>query len=211
MPSEETVLTCLQSVLCNHRERGTLLEKTPRELRIEVAQSLGLNAQDIDKHKDALKAEISKYISQMGPPKIEKKLMKLRSPKPEIRKLKERMNRRRVKPASPSSDSSSSASSSDDSDSRPITPASMRSLAKMLGVPPSFWQELDKNDISQMRIKLLDFCESKDVPRADTKDLPTKREAITYKRDRELKAELEGIRSTNIITSKRRRFTGLLL
>jgi ribosome maturation protein Sdo1 len=106
MPSEETVLTCLQSVLCNHRERGTLLEKTPRELRIEVAQSLGLNAQDIDKHKDALKAEISKYISQMGPPKIEKKLMKLRSPKPEIRKLKERMNRRRVKPASPSSDSS---------------------------------------------------------------------------------------------------------
>ena len=90
------------------------------------------------------------------------------------------------------------------------TPTQLRSIAKMLGVPPSFWSGIDKNDALQLSARLKDFCDSKQVPREDVHGLPTLQEAKRYKIQRESKAELEGIDASNIVSSRKRKCTEFL-
>jgi hypothetical protein len=212
MSYEDNILDCLRKLLEEHEGNGTLLEKTPRKLRAEVADIFRIPAHDVEMFKDRIKVEINGFISVLnakddGELEQENRVDKNGRKGAEGRSRKKRKDRAKTVPAS--SDDSSAEVSCDD-DCRPASPSSMRSMAKMLGVPPSFWQGLDKNDATQIRGRLLEFCASRNISRQNLRELPTRREAQIYKRDRDRRNELEGIQSTNIITGKRKRFTDLL-
>lgn len=83
--------------------------------------------------------------------------------------------------------------------------AELRSIAKMVGVPPSFWSAVDKENAGALSGQLIDFCKSKQVPRADPEGLPTLREAKKYKAWKDANAELEGIDARNIVDSRKRK------
>ena len=95
------------------------------------------------------------------------------------------------------------------SESSSVNTAELRSIAKMVGVPPMFWSNLDKASASSIRMRLAEFCKTKQVEMGS--DVPTMKEAKKYKKQREAAAELEGINSSNIVTSKRKRFQDFLM
>lgn len=97
--------------------------------------------------------------------------------------------------------SKSSASSSEEEDDEAST---LRRIAKMIGVPPSFWSGINKNDSKALKTRLLEFCDTKSVQRSG--EIPTLKEAKQFQSKREQAAEMEGINSANILTGKRRRF-----
>lgn len=88
--------------------------------------------------------------------------------------------------------------------------AELRSIAKMVGVPPSFWSAVDKENTGALSGRLIDFCKSKQVPRADSEGLPTLSEAKKYKAWKDANAELEGIDARNIVDSRKRKCRELI-
>jgi len=86
-----------------------------------------------------------------------------------------------------------------------ITAEKLRSIAKTVGVAPSFWSGIDKENVEQLSSRLKEFCISKKVPCADPEGIPTIREAKRYQSIQEAKAELEGIDECNILQSRKRK------
>ena len=109
--------------------------------------------------------------------------------------------------------SSSSGATSDSGSSDSVngsethTVTQLRSIAKLLGVPPSFWSNLDKDSEADVKSRLSEFCVSKNVQVLG--EVPTIKEALKYKQQRDALVELEGINSSNIVSGKRKRFVDL--
>lgn len=167
-------------------------------LREQVAQILEVSDQSqIDVFKDKIKVWISEFLQE--PPE---------SSPPKKRKKTKNAKKRA---ASSSSDGYSTYHhSSHEKDSSVISPSGLRSIAKMVGVPPSFWSEFDRNSASELSARLIEFCDTKAVVRSGgSGTVPTVKEAKAFQRSRETAAELEGISQTNIVSGKRRRNFGL--
>ena len=224
---ESSVRTALTRSLRDHHSSGTLPDQTPRMLREQLAQSLDVDISSIETFKTEMKAWIAEFLGQVNNTRVETKERVKREvidvgkagtkdtrhhAAREAGKSKKKSRKERKAPSS-SGDSSSSSSSSSTSDSEDSSddaiesPTKLRSLAKMLGVPPAFWSKLDKGDAGAIRDRLVEFCDSKNVTRAVS--VPTKKEALAFKATREAAAELEGIDTSNIVSSKRRRCTEL--
>lgn len=190
MPTDDEVKSALMQCLGNHSKNGTLNSQTPRLLRAEVGSLLDCDA---DKFKDQIKLWISEFL--------ENATVENRRPKNTKKVISWKPKRQR--PDSSSSDEYSSESSSDDQDTAQSSVESLRSIAKMLGVPPSFWNNLAKDNFNSVAVRLKEFCDSKNIPRK--RDIPDLKEAKRYKAQRDATAELEGINSSNIVESKRRK------
>ena len=223
---ESLVRTALTRCLRDHHSRGTLPDQTPRMLREQLAQSLDVDISSIETFKTEMKAWIAEFLGQVNNTRVETKERVKREvidvgkagtkdtrhhAAREAGKSKKKSRKDRKAPSSSADSSSSSSSSTSDSEDSSgdsaESPTKLRSLAKMLGVPPAFWSKLDKGDAGAIRDRLVEFCDSKNVTRAAS--VPTKKEALAFKATREAAAELEGIDTSNIVSSKRRRCTEL--
>ena len=195
-PMTEKLKKALFDLLRDHERNGTLDDQTPRLLRTQLAESLG---ESVEESKEEIKLWITEFLeneNKRPPTGRENKPHKNRSTKSVKRK------QARDEESESSSDSSSSEDESSESDSSKSA-VRLRSIAKMLGVPPSFWSNLDKNNADSVAQKLKLFCEARSVPRAGS--IPTMKEAKKYKAKREAENELEGITEANIVESKKRR------
>ena len=223
---ESSVRTALTRSLRDHHSSGTLPDQTPRMLREQLAQSLDVDISSIETFKTEMKAWIAEFLGQVNNTRVETKERVKREvidvgkagtkdtrhhAAREAGKSKKKSRKDRKAPSSSADSSSSSSSSTSDSEDSSgdsaESPTKLRSLAKMLGVPPAFWSKLDKGDAGAIRDRLVEFCDSKNVTRAVS--VPTKKEALAFKATREAAAELEGIDTSNIVSSKRRRCTEL--
>ena len=155
---------------------------------------------DVDEFKDFIKECITRFIAE--PVERTAKENKTQNGRPVNRAIKPAKKKNIKGKRDVSSDEYSSESSVADDD-VPTSPSALRSLAKAVGVPPSFWSGLDKTDATMIGERLASFCDSKNIPRKDR--LPSIQEAKKYKAQREAAAELEGINATNIVSSKRKR------
>ena len=194
MVTETEIEIALIAILESHQLEDSLPDQTPRMLRAQVAERLGVES--IDDFKEFVKSCISNFLNK---PKIQPKENK------PIRNKKKPIKSRKTKrdASSESSDEFSSESSSEDDEGTPNSPSALRSIAKAVGVPPSFWSDLDKSSASQISERLAAFCDSKSVKRKGP--VPTMKEAKKYKAQREAAAELEGIAASNIVSGKRKR------
>jgi hypothetical protein len=165
-------------------------------LRAQVGEAIG---SDVEAYKDDFKVWLNEFMSQIENHKMDNSE---RSKKPRKHGVGKHRKVRRHQSSSSSDDSTSS--SEEEHHTAEVEGAQeLRSIAKMLGVPPSFWSNLDKDNFDQVRDRLRDFCNSKNVVRNG--DIPTTREARQYKAKREAQQELEGIATSNIIETKKRR------
>lgn len=178
MVSFESVRKELETILAKHKTNGSLETQTPRMLREQLAVSLNESIGVIVGFKEEMKSWIRSFLDE----------------------------------AASSSESSSNSSGSDEvsSEENPhvftknaSSAAGLRSIAKMIGVPPSFWPGLNKDNADTVKSKLSEFCQSKAIELKG--DVPTMEEAKQYKDKREAIAELEGIDSSNIIVGSKRR------
>lgn len=214
MFSKKTVKKALFRIMKAHEADGTLNEQTPRMLRSELSVQLGASLEDL---KEEIKGWISDFFSgaslsssseeEPQPPvtnvtkKREREAVKPRKVRNEPKK-----KRKPVESSSSSSESEFSSSSSDrenDDSGNLDSPSQLRSIAKMVGVPPGFWTNVDRNNFDSIAQKLKEFCDAKGV--AKMGDIPTMSEAKKYKAQRETMAELEGINQANIVDSRRRK------
>jgi hypothetical protein len=213
---KNAVKRALFGIMKAHERAGKLDERTPRMLRSEISIQFGNSVEDL---KDEIKTWISDYfsgnqnVSESSSGDEASRVVKIIK-KPE-KKEKSRLGKKLVKKERTKIESSSSSSeseySSDSSESdrengdasNITSPSHLRSIAKMMGVPPNFWSNLDRNDFDAVASKLREFCEGKGVAKAG--DIPTMSEARKYKSQRESAAELEGINQSNIVESRRRK------
>ena len=194
--SEAQVRETLIESLKQHQRNDTLPDQTPRMLREQVAKILEVSDQSqIDEFKDKIKVWISGFLQE--PPE---------SP-PKKKKTK---NTKKRTTASSCDEFSTSQNSANEGDSSAVSPSGLRSIAKMVGVPPSFWSGIDRNSTSDLSARLIEFCDTKAVVRSGgSGTVPTVKEAKAFQRARETAAELEGINQSNIVSGKRRRNFGL--
>lgn len=190
MPTDVEVKTALIRCLKIHSKNGTLDSQTPRLLRAEVGAVLDCEVEDF---KEQIKLWISEFLDA---PPVENR-------KPKNKKKEKVRKPKRQRAASSSSEEYTSESSSDDQEAEASSVESLRSKAKMLGVPPSFWNNLEKDNFTAVAARLKEFCDSKSIERKG--DIPDLREAKRYRAQRDATAELEGINSSNIVESKRRK------
>jgi len=196
MTVEGRILKALSHLLEGYRERGELLDKTPREIRTAVAAETCVSIEELDEFKSLIKKRIHEFTAKRD------HHTRAKENKPKNKPSVKRKHKKR-RTSENTRSSHEDISELEGEQSHPMSPGGWRSMAKMLGVPPSFWQGMDKDDVDQIKSRILDFSISKNIRRADPNALPTIAEATQYMKDRELQSQLEGINSTNIISGKR--------
>jgi hypothetical protein len=202
MPTPQEVRQALIACLVKHEQQGTLNEQTPSLLREQVAETIGESVEH-------LKDDIKKWITEFVDDRAELRNANAAENDRPVNRERTPRGKKNIKRRETSSSSSSEfASSSSDGSDHETAPdahsaAQLRSIAKMLGVPPSFWSNINKDDAHSLAEKLEEFCDLKKIKRAG--DIPTVKESKKYKALREAAVELEGINQANIIEPTKRR------
>ena len=205
MASDESIHSNLLAILKRHKDDGTLLAQTPRTLREELAQVMQVEIGEIDSRRNEIKVWIQSFAENQGLRTVARAPSKAMDPAP---LQKASIRRKETNMTSSSSGATSDSGSSDSvNGSETHTVTQLRSIAKLLGVPPSFWSNLDKDSEADVKSRLSEFCVSKNVQVLG--EVPTIKEALKYKQQRDALVELEGINSSNIVSGKRKRFVDL--
>lgn len=192
---KRTLFECLK----RHDKDQTLHFQTPRQMREQVSKLVG---ESVESLKNDIKAWINEYLDAREANAGENIVPENKG---RIARKRSKVRRREGLPTSSESDAESASSGPGGLTVSPpeYSASGLRSLAKLIGVPPSFWMGIEKNNVDSVSAKLKEFCDAKMIMREG--DIPTMKEAKRYQLKREAAAELEGINESNIVESRRRR------